>query len=196
MEDNEQQTEAGPYTGLDGNYPGTCVGAALSQTAGDDPQPQAVLEFELTSGPKAGERRTFYGSFKDGAIKFTFEAMRNCGWTGEDPYDLEDHPEQFIGGNVSLKIGPDTYNGKTREKVKFVNRSGATPLAPEVKARFAEDLRGKFAKLSAENPAGKAAPRAAPKPAAKPNGQRTGGSSVHPASGNVPPPSEMDGPPF
>jgi hypothetical protein len=84
--------------------------------------PQVEVLFEITSAEAAGQRLPWYGYLTPDALKYTVRVLDLIGFTGNDidaigtdampaPADVE----------VSLEIAPETYNGKTRSKIQFVN---------------------------------------------------------------------------
>jgi hypothetical protein len=130
--------------------------------------PQLVIDFELLEGPKTGQSVSYFGSFAEAATKFTIEAARNCGWVGSDFEDF-DNPRAGLDRNeVSLVIEPDTYEGVTREKVKWVNALGGAaavkPLAADKRAAFKQSFKAALLQHEAGQP------KATPTPP-KTNGQ-------------------------
>jgi hypothetical protein len=89
---------------------------------------QFEIVFETPSGTI-----TWWGGFKtEAAKKYTENQMMKCGWCGDwDDLTLSTNP-------VSILVEEETYNGKTRQKVKAVgNGGGEGQRAPKdpVKAR-------------------------------------------------------------
>jgi hypothetical protein len=89
---------------------------------------QIGIEFVLTeAGEFKGSHRTYYGSFSEAALEITIKAMRTAGWRGDDVADLSslsraDTPE------VELVVAHEEWEGKTREKIKWVNSAGGVAL--------------------------------------------------------------------
>ncbi len=156
---------------LHGNFRARAKKWLLAETKKGDGQ--LAIDFELLEGPATGQTRTYFGSFSAGALKFTLDAARNCGWQGNDPAEL-DNPDNGMNANeVVLVIEPDTYEGVTREKVKWVNKLGgaaaAKPLAVEKRASFFQDLRARILAAEAGQPKASASP-----PRANGSGQPAG----------------------
>jgi hypothetical protein len=114
---------------------------------------QVVVLFDCLDEP--GKTMIWFGSFADGAVEFTFQALRNCGWHGNDLRRLPDMGDGFGTLEVSLSCEEETYNGKTREKVNWVNKPG---LGAAVKNKlegaalqsFAAKMQGKLAAYNAK----------------------------------------------
>jgi hypothetical protein len=111
---------------------------------------------------------TYYGPLSDAAFPYTMKAIRAAGFQGDDLSDLsslnsEDTPE------VVLVIGPETYNGQTTMKVKFVNSSGGLAMKNALQGNdlkaFAQQMRGKIVAFDRSADAPKPAPRRQPAPA-------------------------------
>ena len=96
---------------------------------------------------------TWFGYFTDAAWERTVESLRTCGWSGSDVSNIED-----LGANeVELVIEDDTYDGKTRAKVKWINKIGGValgaPLAGDKMKAFAAAMQQKIKSLGAVKPA-------------------------------------------
>jgi hypothetical protein len=89
---------------------------------------QVAVQFQIIDGPYAGRSLTWYGFFGDelnGNAKktpteITIKALRACGWSGDDITDLKGIDSE----EVELVIVVDNYQGKTSNKVKWVNKPG------------------------------------------------------------------------
>jgi hypothetical protein len=100
------------------------------------------VEFELK---ESGQHISWYGYFTDATSERTIEALRFCGWRGQDLSDLSD-----IGNDpsveVSLVIEQEEWEGKVRAKVQWVNRAGglamANPLDQGQAQAFAQRMKG------------------------------------------------------
>lgn len=150
-----------------GRYRAKGIEGALGFTSGN--KEQVAVLFELLEGEYAGVRMTWHGFFTDKTTKRTIEALRNCGWEGNDLTNL--------GGinrnEVELVIENEEYEGKTRPKVQWVNAIGrialsATMPVDQAKA-FALRMKGLVVKTTQEMAepkqpsAGPTTPSAAPK---------------------------------
>jgi hypothetical protein len=127
---------------------------------------QIGVMFQLIGGAHEGKHITWFGYFSDGAIDRTLESLRHCGWDSDNLAELDS-----LGANeVELVIEDETYEGKTRSKVKWVNRISRLQMkeqmTPQQVAAFAARLRGKTV-------ASKQKYGAQPAPAAAANGRRT-----------------------
>jgi hypothetical protein len=120
---------------------------------------QIAIEFEFLDEPGG---ITYYGALTDAAFEFTMKAIRAAGFEGDDISDLssitrEDAPD------VTLVIGPETYNGKTVLKVKFINSTGGLALKDALQGddltAFARTLKGKIVAYDRSAGSAKTAPR-------------------------------------
>lgn len=107
-------------------------------------KPQVRMSFKLDDG----SRFTHYASLSGGALQYTVEQMRTCGWDGRAFDDLSSFGQ---GKAVVLVVDDEEYEGKTRAKVKFINEPGKRG-AP-VKGGMLDELNARLAELAA--PAGK-----------------------------------------
>lgn len=135
-----------------GYYDATVLEAALGVAkSGTD---QVAVRFTLsdTAGEFASRTINWYGSLTDRAEDITFEALTVLGF--DDSRSLKDM-SWMIGQPARLKIEVETYEGKERSKVRFVNRpmgdlvktpmdaTRATSLEARLRARAkSEGLRG------------------------------------------------------
>jgi hypothetical protein len=89
---------------------------------------QIVLGFEITDPSRpdeVGMHISYFGTFGPNSIDFTVDAIRACGWTGDDVSEVPALAEAGqLANEVRLKIEHETYEGKLRAKVKFVNKVG------------------------------------------------------------------------
>ncbi len=83
---------------------------------------QVAVTFEITEeGEFRGHTIAWFGFFTDGTQERTMQALRACGWEGDDLSNL-------IGldrNEIVLVIEHDEYGGKVQARVKWVNRLGA-----------------------------------------------------------------------
>lgn len=110
---------------------------------------QVVVEFELLDEQWRSERVTWIGYFTGNTTERTLEALRFCGWTGDDVTDLTG----LGNGEVSLVIDHEEYDGKLMAKVQWVNKGGLlamkAPMSPDQKKAFAAKMRGAAVKSRA-----------------------------------------------
>lgn len=138
-----------------GTYLARALGGALGKTNAG--KPQVAVEFEILSAEAAGEHITWYGFFSEKTEERTIKSLRLAGWRGDDLSDLsslggDDAPE------VALVIEEETYEGKTRTKVQWVNAPGAglamkSEMSPEEAKAFATRMKGRVAQISGPRPA-------------------------------------------
>lgn len=104
---------------------------------------QVAVMFELVGGPHDTKHITWFGYFSDLTVERTLESLRHCGWDSDSIAELDS-----LGANeVELVIEDETYEGKTRSKVKWVNRISRLQMKEQMNAQqvaaFAAKLRGK-----------------------------------------------------
>ncbi len=105
-----------------------------------------------------GQRIAWYGYFTEKSTPYTIAALRAFGFRGTDLSDLTG-----LDAEVELVIDHETYEGKTRAKIKFVNTPGGgailkAPMDDPSKRAFAARMKGAFVAHD------KTAPAPAPKP--------------------------------
>jgi hypothetical protein len=140
-----------------GRYKARAIEATLGLTNGN--KEQVGVLFEILEGDQAGARITWYGYFhgttpEKGAknAKRTLESLRACGWKGDDLTNLDGVTEC----EVELQVERDTYEGKERAKVAWVNKIGGiamkSPLTGGAAQAFAAKMRGLAMSVKAEVP--------------------------------------------
>lgn len=111
----------------------------MSQTGKE----QIAVLFELADGELAGQTITWFGYFTDNTLDRTLDSLRHCGWQSDSLADL-DHLDT---NEVEIVVEEDTYEGKTRSKVRWVNRPSRLALKeqlnPQAIQAFAARLRGR-----------------------------------------------------
>lgn len=133
-----------------GKYRAVPVQAALGMT-GTGKEQIAVL-FELLQ--PAGERITWYGFFTDETYERTIEALRSCGWTGDNLSDFlfgKDLPNGF-DREVQLVIEHETReDGTVYPRVRWVNSGSGlamkSMLDAQSAAAFSAKMKGKIAMM-------------------------------------------------
>lgn len=101
-------------------YKARAVDGSLA-VAGTGTENVAVL-FSITSaGEYAGYQITWYGYLTDAAIDRTLDALRLCGWEGDDLNRLTGLDRNEV--EIVIEHEED-LNGKTHAKVKWVNGPG------------------------------------------------------------------------
>jgi hypothetical protein len=154
-----------------GTYAARAIEADLGETSKGDPQVAVLLQ--VVDEAFAGETITWFGSFTDKAKPFTFAALRTLGWSSDDVSDLTG----VTDNEVKVVLEEDTYDGKTRLRVKWINRLGGlalkTPMSADRKKAFAAQMRGDaiLSRQSAgQAPQARPAPRNAVPPKYGPSG--------------------------
>lgn len=134
-----------------GKYRARPIAWALGLSKGG--KEQAEVAFELLDEAHVGVTRTWTGSFNPGkATEITFKALQACGFEGVDLNVLAEKPPPDV--EVSLVIEHEDYQGKTYEKIRWVNKpySGmrTTPMDEGTRLSFAERMRATLAGLDME----------------------------------------------
>lgn len=80
--------------------------------------PQVAVTFEVLRGPDAGQRISWMGYFTDNTTDRTLDALRICGFTGED---LDKFCDQRPTNEVQIVVENEEFEGKVRAKVAWVN---------------------------------------------------------------------------
>ena len=118
---------------------------------------QVAIEFELLQDGYLGEKITAYRSFTATQLKngktvqeMTIEELIACGWDGED----WDNWTGLGTAEVELVIVHDTYQGKTKAKVAFINTPGngvalKAPMVADDRKAFAAQMKGTVAMVRA-----------------------------------------------
>lgn len=105
---------------------GTEVGTAKNGTD------QIAVRFRIHNedadgrqGPRHGDSVVWYGFFTPAAEERTLESLKYCGWASDDLTDIafldEDACHRALPKYVQLVIENETYEGRTQEKVRWVN---------------------------------------------------------------------------
>jgi len=106
---------------------------------------QACLCFEILSGPYAGQQLSAWLYFGEKSYQRSLDALRACGFSGDD---IDKFSNQRPENEVSIVVEHEVDDkGKTRAKVKWVNKPG-TGNGFVFKERLpANDLRSFSARL-------------------------------------------------
>ena len=88
--------------------------------------PQVAVEFDLLDVP--GTRMTWYGNFAETTVgedqkpiyQITMESLYHCGWISGDLNNLDG----LDRNEVTVVVKHEEYQGKTRAKIAWVNKSG------------------------------------------------------------------------
>lgn len=103
---------------------------------------QVALMFQITSGEHEGKSIAWFGYFTEKTAERTMESLRYCGWHTDTLADLSG----VTDNEVEIVVEDETYEGKTRSKVKWVNRASKLNLKDKMDANalqaFAARMRG------------------------------------------------------
>jgi hypothetical protein len=100
-----------------GKYMATLESHSITENKKGDPQVAAVFSFRNAAGP---QKITWFGGFSEAGRQYTIKNLITLGLKGNNPAgNLE------IGKQVEIVIDNETFEGKTRAKVKFINGPGA-----------------------------------------------------------------------
>jgi hypothetical protein len=142
----------------EGRQPAICRSIQFGKTSKGDEQIAIGFEIVGEGNPDVGRQITYFGMFTDTTIDFTVEALRNCGWQGDELAELPRLADEgLLPNEVSLVIEHEEWEGKWREKVKWVNRPGggkvklAAPLDDQSLGRFSSMMKSKVRAAGRDN---------------------------------------------
>jgi hypothetical protein len=155
--------------------------------------PQVIVNFEILDGEYAGRRKTWFGVFTENTTQRTIEALRYCGFKGDD---LAAAMSQQLDQEVQIVIGHEEYQGKVSDRIKWVNRGGGgvfkleKPMDRTGLAQFAAQMKSKVRQV----PDAPGARGEKPQRSASPRSSSAPGSGGPPPgwSDNQRPPSDDD----
>ena len=149
-------------------YRGRPVAAALGLTSKG--REQIAVTFDFVD--PAGTRLTWYGYFTDDTTERTIEALRACGWKGDDLsvfVEGQPVPEGF-DQEVELVVKHETWEGKTSARIAFVNSGGGlalkNALTLDQAQSFAQRMRSRIGAFDRAAGRGSSSARPAARPAA------------------------------
>ena len=128
----------------EGKYVARAISGEVSETKNGKPQITVTFEFNDSNGQPT--TMTWFGSLSGGAIQYTMESLRACGWETDDVRDLRG----IDANEVQITIKNEVWevskggDGKARLKIKYVDKAGKieiTPMAMDKAAMFAEEMR-------------------------------------------------------
>jgi len=109
----------------------------------DNGTEQIGILFDYSDENGEPNKITYYGYFTESTADRTIESMRYCGWEGDDFGQLDG----LDRNEVELVIEDETYQGKTRRKIQWVNRLASValkrPMDAQQIAAFAAKMRGR-----------------------------------------------------
>jgi len=130
-----------------GRYPATVKEWGFGRTGKGDYQ--IAIAFELIDHP--GRRLTYFGGFSERQAKHTLNALRACGWRGENLANLA--AEGMGSQEVNLTVEHEEYNGQVQVRVKWVNPPGFGLKNPVEGQELLEFARSMVGFIRSENPA-------------------------------------------
>jgi hypothetical protein len=104
---------------ITGRFRAKCVNWEWCYTKANNEQIACTLQ--ILEGEHEGESLTWFGSFTEKAERWTLEALRNMGW----PKDSHLHQLGKLDAEVSIVVEADEYQGKTRSRVRYINKPGS-----------------------------------------------------------------------
>lgn len=148
-------------------YRARCAGAPTWEQNKNSGNWQVAIPFEVSQGEHTGETITWIGIMHDTADKNgttgherVIQSLQYMGWQGDDISELaelgDDRAKEVMPEEVELSCAPDTYEGKTRLKVQWVNKAGAGRFAFKEPATK-NDLRSFAAQMKSTVKAARAA---------------------------------------
>lgn len=156
-----------------------------------------AVSFEVLNGPQAGQKISAFLYFGEKSAVRSMESLRACGFTGDD---IDKFSDQAPDIECQIVVEHETYEGKTRAKVKWINKAGGgafsfeKPLAPNELRRFSAQFKGALKQIPAV--AGKKAERQQPSAAPIGGSGWSGGDDLPPPTNNPPDAADDDGIPF
>ena len=159
----------------EGKYVMRATGAALKKSGNGNTY--LVMSFDVTQGPYAGHSAFKSFHFTDKALERTVEDLQLCGWTGDDPSEI--NSENLCGcdtNEVRCVIEHESYDrdGEQRiaVKVKWINGMDSglkSNVNASDAAAFGASMKGRIAALKAKAAAsGASGARPAPAQHARP----------------------------
>lgn len=129
-----------------GTFKARAVGADFGYTKGG--KEQVAVLFEFIDGPNEGKQITWYGYFTDKTVDRTLESLMHAGWDGKNLAALSGIGES----ECLLVLESDTYEGKTRVRVNWINKIGTgpsikEPMSESQLASFSQKMAGKLLAL-------------------------------------------------
>ena len=107
-----------------GKYKAKAKQWELGLTKGDNDQ--ICVQFEIVEGDHAGRTLNWFGYFSDKTMKRTLEALRYCGWMGDDIDRLDGMGELTVEIVVEMKEQTEgKHAGKVFPEVRWVNQLGS-----------------------------------------------------------------------
>lgn len=118
---------------------------------------QVVANLKILDGPHEGKVVPWIGYFTEKTLDRTIESLRNLGLKGDDITGARTQPMDNV---VPVTVEEETYEGKTRLRIGFINKPGSggglvmeKRLSKDERPLFAARLRAKLAAAGEVTPA-------------------------------------------
>jgi hypothetical protein len=150
-----------------------CSGASFAPASTGNKQ--IAINMEVTDGEFAGSTIAWISTFHDTADKNgvtgserIIQSLQYMGWQGDDLTELveitDEQARQMLPETVSIVCEPDTFDGKTRLKVKWVNKQGGKFAFKEAESKsdmrsFAAQMKSTVKAVRASNGGPRPAPQ-------------------------------------
>ena len=105
-------------------------------------KPRVETTWQIDDGERGGE--TFYRSLylTDAAVEHALKSLANAGFKGDDITAVD----QIVGNKALLVLDEDTWEGKTRTVIKWINKlGGGTPMTGANRESFAQKMKARLA---------------------------------------------------
>lgn len=120
----------------EGKYSAAVIGAAFGKSTNNNWQIAIQCQIDAADADAPGELIAYIGTFTDAATPITFEAIRGCGYDGDDLEEFKKLADDHQLGPVVIVIAHETYEGTERARIKFINRPGGGAF------KFKEEMSG------------------------------------------------------
>ncbi len=140
----------------EGDYPVKAVKHRMGFSGNENEQIGILLN--VTDGEYKGRRLLYYGTFTDAGMEFTIKAMRALGMQGDD-IERDAHTMYTSNAQAVAVVQHETYQGKTRAKVKWINGADVVmkhEMNPNELSAFSKRMKANFARYGST---GGSAPR-------------------------------------
>lgn len=136
----------------EGTYAAKIKNYGVSKPFGNAKRPSIFIQFELDAGGKT-ESIYWWGSMEDRKpnstatkqpYEITIQTLIKMGLKGTDPYAVADNAPGVLSvfQEYELVIEPNTHNGKTNMRVKYINLPGEGGVRAKLSASEAKMMAG------------------------------------------------------
>jgi hypothetical protein len=116
--------------------------------AGEKKTKQVLVQFEILEGPHVGRKVPWWGYFTQQTYTRTIEALRTCGFKGDDLMGLL---SQELTSEVTIVTEISEWQGKYNARVRWINSSGgikmSNPMNTNDLRQFAAQMKAKTAAI-------------------------------------------------